>query len=161
VDRLPRITLSGDLEGDYVVLAERAGRVLKIAPAQPGGAPVVVTLKKTCIACPSQWEGTLDDGRAVYARYRWGELSVGVGKDVKDAVKSRREGKALFREHVGDGLDGFMDFEELRGHLYGLLDFPDELEVEDERDLQLDPGAFKKLFQPKENKGSNTPRESD
>jgi hypothetical protein len=152
---LERIRVSGAIEGEYVVLRKRPSGQLTIAPEQPGGMPKVVKLKKTCTACPSQWEGTLDDGRGIYARFRWGELSVGVGKDVKDAIESSWGDKALFQEHVGDGLDGFMDFEALRSHLYGLLDFPDELEVENERDLELDPEAVKKLFPPKQSKDSS------
>lgn len=61
--KLPEITLSGDLEGDYVVLTSRAGGVLKVAPKQPGGVPVVASLKRTSTACPSQWEGELGRGR--------------------------------------------------------------------------------------------------
>lgn len=134
MDRLPRISVSGDIEGDYVVLAHRAGGALRIAPVPTDGLPAVTSLKKTCTACPSQWEGSLDDGRVLYARYRWGELSVGLGERIEDAIDSSGSDEALFCEHVGDGLDGFMAFEELRAHLYGLLDFPANLEVEGERE---------------------------
>lgn len=72
MNKLPRVRLSGDVEGDYVVLQQRAGGLLRVAPEQSHGLPKVVALKKTSIACPSQWEGTLEDGRAVYARYRHG-----------------------------------------------------------------------------------------
>jgi len=48
----------------------------------------IVALTQTCGMCPSQWEGTTDDGKAVYIRYRHGELSVGVGKDQREAVAS-------------------------------------------------------------------------
>jgi hypothetical protein len=75
MSKLPRVRLSGDMEGDYVVLQRRAGGVLRVAPEQVKELPKVVALKKTCIACPSQWEGALKDGRVVYARYRHGELS--------------------------------------------------------------------------------------
>jgi hypothetical protein len=152
---LPQIRLSGDLEGDYVVLAERAGGVLKIAPTQPGGAPVVVALEKTCPACPSQWEGRLEDGRTIYARYRGGGLSVGVGDGIDEAVRNGMSEEAFYFEHVGDCLDGFMDFAELQTHLYGLLDFPKELEVENERDFSWDPEALERLFAPKESEGSS------
>lgn len=130
---LPRIRLSGDVEGDYVVLQRRAGGVLRVAPEQVKGLPKVVALKKTCIACPSQWEGILKDGRVVYARYRHGELSAGVGDDVDEAIRNGMSDQALFADYVGDGLDGFMDFEELKAHLYGLLEFPTDLVVENER----------------------------
>ena len=97
------------------------------------GLPVVTSLKKTCTACPSQWDGTLDDGRVLYARYRWGELSVGLGRQIDDAVDNGRSEDPLFCEHVGNGLDGFMSFEELQAHLCGLLDFPPTSEGEKQR----------------------------
>lgn len=40
---------------------------------------------------------------------------------------------ALYADYVGDGLDGFMDFDELKTHLHGLLEFPPELVAENER----------------------------
>jgi hypothetical protein len=93
----------------------------------------VVALKKTCVACPSQWEGTLEDGRAVYAHYRHGELSVGIGDDVGEAIDNGMSDHALYVDDVGDWLDGYMDFEELKAHLRGLLEFPTNLVVEHER----------------------------
>lgn len=93
----------------------------------------VTALKRTCIACPSQWEGTLEDGRAVYARYRYGELSIGVGDDIDEAVRNASSDVALCAEEVGDGLDGFMSFEELKAKLCGVLAFPAGLVVENER----------------------------
>lgn len=41
VEGLPRVRLSGDLKGDYVVLQRHANGVLRIAPEQPGGCPKV------------------------------------------------------------------------------------------------------------------------
>jgi hypothetical protein len=130
---LPRVRLTGDLKGDYVVLQGHAGGMLRIAPRQPGGRPKVMALKKTSLACPSQWEGVLEDGRFVYARYRHGELSVGVGDDIEEAVRNGMSDQALYMDHVGDGLDGFINFDELKVHLYGLLDFPMDLVVENEQ----------------------------
>ena len=128
----PRVRLSGEVEGDYVVLRRHAGGVLQIAPEQPSGRPKVVALKKTSTACPSQWEGTLEDERTIYARYRHGALSVGVGNNIHDAVHNGSTDQALYADYIGDGLDGFMDFEELKVHLYGLLEFPTDLVVENE-----------------------------
>lgn len=73
---------------------------------QPDGLPTLVALKKTCIACPSQWEGALEDGRVIYARYRHGELSVGVGNDIDEAVRNGVSNLALHADYIGDGLDG-------------------------------------------------------
>lgn len=94
--------------------------------------PKVVALRKTSVACPSQWEGTLEDERAVYARYRYGSLSVGVGDGIDQAVRSGSTDRALYAGCVGAGLDGFMDFEELKVHLHGILVFPADLVVENE-----------------------------
>jgi hypothetical protein len=150
VDELPRVRLSGALEGDYVVLRRDAGGVLRIAPEQPEGRPKVATLRKTCIACPSQWDGSLEDGRVIYARYRHGALSVGIGDDIDEAVRNGRTDEALYADYVGDGFDGFMDFEELRAHLHGLLEFPADLDVENERPLNPDPEALARLLAPPE-----------
>jgi hypothetical protein len=90
-------------------------------------------MTKTCIACPSNGEGTLDDGRAVYARYRYGGLSVGAGEDIDEAVRNGMSDQALYANDVGNGLDGFVDFEGLTAHLHGLLKFATNLVVENER----------------------------
>jgi hypothetical protein len=111
----------------------------------PGGlngdraVPTVLALRRTCIACPSQWEGTLADGQVIYARFRHGYLSVGLGQEIAEAVDNSKPGLALYEDLVGDGLDGFMDFEELKGHLGGLLEFPAGLVVENERQLFPSP----------------------
>jgi hypothetical protein len=84
--------------------------------------PTVVALNKTCVACPSQWEGALDDGRAVYARFRHGHLSVGIGETVEGAVDNAMSDPALYEGDIADGLDGFMDFDELKEHLRELLE---------------------------------------
>jgi hypothetical protein len=133
MNKLARVRLSGAQEGDYVVLEQRAGGVLRIAPEQSDGLPKVTALRKTCLACPSQWEGTLEDGRVVYARYRHGALSVGVGDDIDEAIRNGMSDHALYVDYVGDALDGFMDFDELKTHLHGLLEFPPELVAENER----------------------------
>lgn len=106
----------------------------------------LATLKRTCIACPSQWEGTLEDGRAIYARYRHGELSVGIGTDVSEAVRSGMSDQALFTDDIGDGLDGFMDIQELRAHLRGLLEFPADLVVEHDDQPSANANTAGKLF---------------
>ena len=48
---------------------------------------VVTELRKTCDACPSQWEGRTADGRHIYIRYRFGDLSFGTGESFESAVR--------------------------------------------------------------------------
>jgi len=73
----------------------------------------VKSLTQTCSACPSQWEGTLADGRMIYIRYRWGYLSVCVSPnptcDVYDAVR----GEEVFGDGMGGNLDGCLGEEEM------------------------------------------------
>ena len=156
----PRLRLSGDLEGDYAVVAERGNGTLLIAPLPAGGVAVVVALEKTCFACPAQWEGKLEDGRALYARYRGGGLSVGVGAGVEEAIDNSMTEEAFYFEDVGDCFDGWMNLEELRGHLRGLLEIPESLEV-DEREPSWDPEAFAKLFAAKRSEDPGAPEGDD
>lgn len=65
-------------------------------------------VNQTCSACPSQWDITLDDGRRVYARYRWGWLSF--------AWKGN-EGYPWSQQQLGDRLDGVLDTEDMLPHL--------------------------------------------
>ena len=74
---------------------------------------IVTTIKQTCSACPSQWEGTLSDGKMIYVRYRWGYLSIRVSPgpttDISDAVG----GEEVFGTDHGEGMDGILTYEEL------------------------------------------------
>ena len=78
-------------------------------------------LIQTCSACPSQWEGYIDEKEPVYIRFRYGYLSIRmgeVGQDTMDAVV----GKEIFGEQLGGGLDGVLSFEQLKKELEAILD---------------------------------------
>lgn len=81
----------------------------------------VTELAMTCSACPSQWEGKVEDGRHLYVRYRWGGLSCGVGPTFDDAVgagwKDNEDGELLFAAQIGGAYDGVMSTEEMLGYL--------------------------------------------
>lgn len=66
------------------------------ADARTDSARVVIELRQTCLACPEQWEGTLDDGRVVYVRYRHGRLTLGLGATLHDAVVAGRENQLYY-----------------------------------------------------------------
>lgn len=46
----------------------------------------VKEIKKTCEACPSQWDGRSVDGERVYIRYRWGYLAVYLGEEFEKQI---------------------------------------------------------------------------
>lgn len=81
--------------------------------------PKVVSLTKTCGGCPAQWEGLTEDGRAVYVRYRWGILSVGVAVDVRTAVRESRD----VWSNIDRIFDGEMDTPEMIKRTAGVLCF--------------------------------------
>lgn len=112
--------------------------------------PRVVSLRKTSVACPSQWEGATEDGRVIYARYRHGHLSVGIGDGIREAFDNSRSDRALHTDDIGNGLAGFMEFEELKVHLHGLLEFPGDLVVENEWLPPPDPEALDTLLRPRD-----------
>ena len=61
----------------------------------------IKNLTQTCGACPSQWEGKMENGAYIYIRYRYGWLSV----DIDDVH--------VFGQEVGDSLGGVMDTEQM------------------------------------------------
>ena len=66
---------------------------------------------RTCIACPSQWEGELDDGRWLYVRYRGGRFSVSW------MTSEGVIGERFHETDFGDRLDGWLSDEEMLTHL--------------------------------------------
>jgi hypothetical protein len=82
----------------------------------------ITQLKRTCIGCPAQWEGHLDDGSALYVRYRHGRLFAGAGPSINDAIWPDSEtaaagSRVLIERIVGHDMDGFLTDHELRDHL--------------------------------------------
>ena len=77
----------------------------------------VTYINQTCGACPSQWEGNLEDGRMFYARYRWGCLSIELSKEKTNNVMMAmgEDGNLIYNERLGDEFDGVFDQSELIG----------------------------------------------
>jgi hypothetical protein len=69
----------------------------------------VKKIVETCSACPAQWEGSLDDGRAIYIRYRFGYLSIRVSPDPTDDIMKAVETEEVFGTDYGGVWDGCMD----------------------------------------------------
>lgn len=79
----------------------------------------LVNLEQTCVACPSQWEGSTIDGRSVYIRFRHGHLTAGVGPTVDDACRAFVNLASL---RVGDEYDGVMSTDQMLARLAHVLE---------------------------------------
>ena len=88
----------------------------------------VTEIRRTCFACPSQWEGKTESGY-VYIRFRNGTLTVRSGSMIKEAIAAA----AIFELQDDDEYGGFMEYAELKGITSAVLDLPDE-EFGDEAD---------------------------
>ena len=74
---------------------------------------IITEIRKTCEACPSQWEGKFDDGDSMYIRYRWGYLSICKGNPNENEWKSIAGMPEIFGKQIGDKLDGCIDLHEV------------------------------------------------
>jgi len=82
----------------------------------------IISIKRITEACPSQWKIKLLDGRMIYARYRWGTLSITISNRPTDkALEVVRNGRILFHERVGDDFDGWMSTEEMLKYLNPII----------------------------------------
>ena len=77
-------------------------------------------LIQTCEGCPSQWEGYTEDNEPVYIRFRYGYLSISIGK-VNQNIEEIY-GDESFGWQIGGEFDGFLSFEKLKQKLKGRLD---------------------------------------
>jgi len=82
----------------------------------------IIKLEKTCYASPAQWEGKLESGHLIYIRYRYGNLSISISENVTENIFEAIEGIELLCENIGDGLDGFIEFKELKPYLEEIFD---------------------------------------
>jgi hypothetical protein len=88
---------------------------------------IVITAIMECCMCPTTFTGRTADGCTVYARYRWGILSVRV--DPRDPAPHGGAGGVWILEKQLDpeGLAGAMYFDELKILTAEIIEWPDEL----------------------------------
>jgi hypothetical protein len=77
--------------------------------------PKIKELIKTCEVSPSQWQGTFEDGRMFYIRYRWGNFNVYVSKEPTTEVLS------LYNH--GEQFDGYMENETMLNLIKDIIDY--------------------------------------
>lgn len=87
----------------------------------------VISAQVECGMCPYTIAGITTKGWTVYARYRWGLLSVRI--DERDpAPFSGAAGVWILAKQIDPkGLDGWMTYEELKQHTTEIISWPDEL----------------------------------
>jgi hypothetical protein len=84
---------------------------------------LVATYRETCIACPTQYEGTLKDGRVFYFRYRHGRATLGLGADEHAAVCDPSTVGIRFEE---DHLSGYVTEDEFKDLFVRLMECRDD-----------------------------------
>lgn len=82
-------------------------------------------IKRTCFACPSQWEGYTIKNQPVYIRYRYGFLAAQIGKSGEN-IADALDGKYIFCAGIGHMLSGYMPYDELKEILKDKVRFPNE-----------------------------------
>ncbi len=83
----------------------------------------IKTIVETCYACPSQWDIKLEDGRMIYARYRYGYLSIRISSDITEDIYDAVSGNEIYGKQLGDNLDGIISEKELQDNLKGIIEW--------------------------------------
>jgi hypothetical protein len=78
---------------------------------------VVSEVRQTCTASPAQWEGVDQEGNEIYARYRWGYLSV------------EKNDEEIFGKQLGHHLDGRLTYDQLKEATEGSMTWPQTFAV--------------------------------
>ena len=73
----------------------------------------LVALSRTCMACPSQWDGQLDNDRPVYFRHRSGKFRAYLGPVGGDAWSAVLAERPILECSYGDEWSGDMTDEQL------------------------------------------------
>ena len=74
-------------------------------------------LTQTSDACPSQWDGELDDGTPVYIRYRWGFLRV-------DLNPWTEQSQTVYGQQLGEPLHGCLIEDDMLEAIAGVMRKP-------------------------------------
>jgi hypothetical protein len=85
----------------------------------------IISAQWICFACPTIYTGKTAEGWTVYARYRWGNLSV----RIDDSPEPECEGAAgweILAKTIGHEVHGWLSYADLRQHTAGLVEWPDE-----------------------------------
>ena len=77
----------------------------------------------TCFSYPSQWRAKLEDGRMLYARYRWNNLTMQVSHSPTDDMLDVYDGITIFDQDQKLDSDGEMSTEQLQDITKDIIDW--------------------------------------
>ena len=81
----------------------------------------VTSLVQTCGCHPSQWEGWTSDGQAIYVRFRYGRLWIGLAPEYEPSAPTMLF-VARYRGDEGDA--GHLRYETLQRLTAGVVEWP-------------------------------------
>jgi hypothetical protein len=84
----------------------------------------IKSLRLTCESCPVQYEGWTVDNRQIYIRYRFGYLTVSVGKVGDDEEFAAVNGERVFRKRIGGEYDGYLSSVDLVEAIRDVVEWP-------------------------------------
>ena len=85
--------------------------------------PKVKFFSRTCLACPSQWEGVLEDGRFLYIRYRNDKFKAFISPNENEWLENSEKYKIYEIDTKQGGYDGYMTDDVMKWFLHFQLDF--------------------------------------
>ena len=97
----------------------------------------VISAQCVCFACPTTYIGKTDDECTIYARYRWGRLSVRIDPR-EDPPNGGAEGTWIYDEQLGGEYHGCLEYSDLRHHTAGVVEWPNE-PTEPDSESMADP----------------------
>lgn len=86
--------------------------------------PIIISsLQKTTPSCPAQWDGWLEDGRAIYIHFRWGHLRIYLSETPTANIDEAVDGQEIFSKQL-ERMDGWLKTKELIELTKDILQFP-------------------------------------
>jgi hypothetical protein len=102
---------------------------------------IAIDVEQTGHGCPTQFNFTTEDDRPGYARYRWGHLTIDLGKPSQ--TQENADWVTVFRRQIGDEFDGIIEWNDVEKCIREIkpedYDIVNEREKEELRNFKSDP----------------------
>jgi len=112
------------------------GKTEDLLEIEPTKKPLKVkSFSRTCLACPSQWEGELEDGSYFYIRYRNDNFRVDIAPDENEWLENTPKYTVYKINTMMGGYDGYMPDDVMKWFTHFILDFSDVKEPYEPKDM--------------------------